>query len=303
MSARTQDGYVDGPKGRLYYRLDGEAGPWLVCLNGIGVCISFWEPFARQMGRTCRVVRFDFRAHGRSDGPPDPADISIATCVDDTEAVVRALGMEDPVLCGHSMGGQVAFEYYRRHRDGVAALVPTLCTSGHAIATFFDTRLSLVAFEALKKIVKVAPNGLSAALRPLLLSGVAEKAVRRIGIIHPTLAPHELMVPYMEQLSRTDWRSYVALAQSLQDHDASDLLASIDVPTLVVAGEKDLFTPLRLSEDLARRIPGAEFLLLPGGTHAGLMEQPDLLCLRVDKFLEERVLPRLAKGKARESDF
>ncbi|HEY3449748.1 MAG TPA: alpha/beta fold hydrolase [Myxococcales bacterium] len=294
MSARIREGFVDGPKGRLYYRLDGGRGPWLVCLNGIGVCMSFWEPFARQMGRSCRVARFDFRAHGRSDGPPEPTDISIATCVDDTEAIVAALGIEDPILCGHSMGGQVGFEYYRRHRDGVAALVPTLCTSGHAIATFFDTRLSLAAFEVFKKVVQVAPNGLSQALRPLLLSGVAERAVRMLGIIHPTLAPHELMVPYLEQLSRTDFRSYAALAQSLQDHDAADLLPSIDVPTLVVAGEKDLFTPLRLAHDLVRRIPGAELLIIPGGTHAALMEQPDLLCLRVEQFLEERVLARLA---------
>ncbi|MGC4115536.1 MAG: alpha/beta fold hydrolase [Myxococcales bacterium] len=297
-AARNQEGFVDGPKGRLYYRLDGERGPWLVCLNGIGVCMSFWEPFARQMSRTCRVVRFDFRAHGRSDGPPDPTDISIASCVDDAEAVLRALKIHHPVLLGHSMGGQVAFEYYRRHRDQVAALVPTLCTSGHTIATFFDTRLSLVAFEGFKKIVQVAPNALSAALRPLFLSGVAEKGARLLGIIDSTLAPHELMVPYMEQLSRTDWRSYAALAQSLQDHDASDLLPTIAVPTLVVAGEKDLFTPLRLSQDLARKIPGAEFLLIPGGTHAGLMEQPDLLSLRVERFLEERVLPRTAAAKA-----
>ena len=291
----TKEGYVDGPRGRLYWTQEGDGGPWIVCLNGIGVAISFWEPFARRMGRTCRVVRFDFRAHGRSDGPPDPTDISIATCVDDTEAIVAALGIDGPVLAGHSMGGQVCFEYYRRHPRGVAALIPTLCSAGHAIETFFDTRLSLVVFRAFKGLVRVAPGLLSQkVVRPVVLSGIAEKGARLLGIVDPKLAPHELMLPYMEQLSRTDLRSYAALAQSLQDHDASDMLATIDVPTLVVAGERDLFTPLRLSKDLARRIPGAELLVMPGGTHAALMEQPDLLALRVQKFLEERVLRRKA---------
>ena len=292
MSARNREGFVDGPKGRLYWRLDGERGPWIVCLNGIGVALSFWEPFAKQMGRTCRVVRFDFRAHGRSDMPPDPTDISIATCVDDTEAVVAGLRIENPVLAGHSMGGQVAFEFYRRHRREVAALVPTLCAPGHALSTFFDTRLSLVAFEVFKGAVRLAPQLLSRAIRPIVLSGVAEKGARMLGIIDPALAPHELMVPYLEQLARIDLRSYAALAQSLQDHDATDLLPTIEVPTLVVAGDKDRFTPLRLAQDLARRIPGAELLVIPGGTHAALMEQPDLLCLRVEKFLEERVQRR-----------
>jgi pimeloyl-ACP methyl ester carboxylesterase len=138
MSARIEEGYVDGPRGRLYYRRDGEQGPWLVCLNGIGVCMSFWSrsradgphlprgalrlPGQRPLGRAAGPRRRVHRhLRGRRRGGR------------------RGLGSEISILCGHSMGGHVSFEYYRRHRDGVAALVPTLCTFGHAISTFFDT--------------------------------------------------------------------------------------------------------------------------------------------------------------------
>jgi pimeloyl-ACP methyl ester carboxylesterase len=290
MRDASREGFVEGPKGlRLYYRVDGDHGPWLVCLNGIGVAISFFEPFARRMSKSCRVVRWDYRAHGRSDGPRDPTDISVATCVDDLEAILSGLRIDAATLVGHSMGGQVAFELYRRRPQKVSALVPTLATSGHAIETFFNTRASLVAFAGFRSAVRLAPQLVTRALRPLLTSGVAERMARLVRIIDPTLAPHELMVPYMEQLVRMDLRSYVALGQSIQDHDASDMLSTIDVPTLVVAAERDRFVPLHLAQRLARAIPKAELLIIPNGTHAALIEQPDLLALRVARFLDERM--------------
>jgi pimeloyl-ACP methyl ester carboxylesterase len=290
MSERMREGFVDGAKGlRLYYRVDGTEGPWLVCSNGIGVSVFFWEPFAMAMRHRFRVVRWDWRGHGRSDSPRDPDDISVATCVDDMEALIDGLGIEQAVLVGHSMGGQVGFEYYRRHPEKVAALVPTLATAGHAVETFFDTRASLVGLSIFKNAVRAAPRLVTGALRPLLTSGVAEKLARLVHIVDPALAPHELMVPYMEHLMRMDLRTYVTLAESIQAHDASDMLHTVAVPTLVIAAEKDLFTPLRLAREMAARIPKSELLIIPNGTHAALIEQPDLLSLRVAKFLDERV--------------
>ena len=68
-------------------------------------------------------------------------------------------------------------------------------------------------------------------------------------------------------------------------HDATDLLPSVRVPTLVVAGERDLFTPLARSEEMAKAIPGAELLVLQGGSHAALVEQPETIGAAVEKFL------------------
>ena len=86
-------------------------------------------------------------------------------------------------------------------------------------------------------------------------------------------------------LSQLDLRGYFALARDLLTHDASDLLERIDVPVLVVAGERDLFTPLARSRELASRIPDAELLILRQGSHAALVEQPELLALTLEKFL------------------
>ena len=66
------------------------------------------------------------------------------------------------------------------------------------------------------------------------------------------------------------------------------MLAEVHVPTLVIAGDRDLFTPVARSRELASRIPGAELLVVRGGTHAALVEQPELIALAVEKFLRQK---------------
>ena len=58
---------------------------------------------------------------------------------------------------------------------------------------------------------------------------------------------------------------------------------------LVVAGEKDTWTPFSLSTSMHEAIPGSELLVLPAGTHTGPLEHPELVALRLEKFLAERV--------------
>jgi pimeloyl-ACP methyl ester carboxylesterase len=73
------------------------------------------------------------------------------------------------------------------------------------------------------------------------------------------------------------------------EHSAEDLLGSIAVPTLVVAAERDTFTPPDIAEGMAAAIPNAELEMLRGGSHAAPVEQPLLVELRIEKFLAERV--------------
>ena len=67
-------------------------------------------------------------------------------------------------------------------------------------------------------------------------------------------------------------------------HDTLDRLHQINVPTLVVAGELDIGTPPRFGQVVAERIPGAEFVVLPGEAHQPFQESPDAFNARIDAF-------------------
>lgn len=84
---------------------------------------------------------------------------------------------------------------------------------------------------------------------------------------------------------------YMLVLERLGEHDAYDVLPDVDVPVLVIAGDRDRFTPRSAAEKMVREIPGAELMVVPGGTHYVAVEQPELVNLRIEKFFRERGYP------------
>jgi pimeloyl-ACP methyl ester carboxylesterase len=282
---------ADGTK--IWYRMEGE-GPTLICQNGVGVTTTFWRDAAARFARRgYRTILWDYRGHGQSDDPTDPAQVTLETCVDDLRTVLDALDVEVACLLGHSMGSQVGWEFYRAHPSRVAGLVPTLGTYRDAISSFFDLpQVAPRAFAAACYLVERFPRTAKRlASIPAARPALSEVLMRRLAIVHPTLSPSDWVPGYLEHMARLDPRVFFALAKGIRDHDASELLPTIEVPVLVVAGEKDFFCPPRVAHEMAEKIPGAELLIIPRGSHAAIIEQPHLFDLRLTRFLETRVYP------------
>jgi pimeloyl-ACP methyl ester carboxylesterase len=289
------EGYVEVEKGtRLWYRDQGR-GPALVFQNGVGVTITFWYELAERFARRgYRTVLWDYRGHGLSD-PPQVPELTLEECTADLLKVLDHLRIEKAVLAGHSMGAQLGFEFYRRHAGRVAALVPTLGTYRNAVSSFFDMpRVAPRVFAVGDFLAYRVPRLMKgftafAAAQP----GLSDAVVRRLRIVHPTLSPREWLPSYLEHMKKLDPRVFFSLARAVRDHDASEVLPTIHVPTLVIAGERDFFCPPRVAREMAEHIPGAELFIVPGGSHAAIIEQPELFDARLARFLEERVRPTL----------
>jgi pimeloyl-ACP methyl ester carboxylesterase len=106
---------------RLHYRVAGKGRPTLLFIHGWCSNLEHWEPQARAFTRRHRVVRVDLRGHGRSDAPAK--GYTIRGFADDVAALARSLRVRSAVVVGHSMGGRVALELARRHRERFRALV------------------------------------------------------------------------------------------------------------------------------------------------------------------------------------
>lgn len=290
MTPPVRVGTAEAPDGAvLSWRADG-TGPALLCSNGIGVSTFFWRRLAEHFAPTHTVITWDYRGHGRTPVPEHPEGVTVAQCARDLWSVAERAEVAEAVLIGHSMGAQVSLEAYRLRPRAVRAFVPVLGTAGGVFSSFLGgaalTPLLRLLFEVAARNASLAEKAVRAALR---LPGVWP-AVRALGMVHPDLCPREDFEPYFEHLRQLDLRAYFALARDLLSHDATPLLSEVGVPTLVIAGERDLFTPVARSRQLAAQIPGAELLVVRGGTHAALVEQPELIALAVEKFLRLRGL-------------
>jgi pimeloyl-ACP methyl ester carboxylesterase len=278
-TAETADG------ASLHWRADGEGPRALIACNGIGVSTFFWRRLAQHFAPTHTFVTWDYRGHGQSAVPENPEDLTIALCARDLWTVAAAAGVQKAVLLGHSMGSQIILEAYRRDADRVQALVPMLGASGKVFASFLGAARLEPLFRLLIEVGSANAPLAEQVLRAVLRVPGVWEAVKALGAVHPDLCPKEDFEPYFAHLMQLDLRGYFALVRDLLSHDASDLLPGVRLPTLVVAGERDLFTPLERSREMAARIPGAELLVLREGSHAAMVEQPELLALSLEKFL------------------
>lgn len=94
------------------------------------------------------------------------------------------------------------------------------------------------------------------------------------------------MRPFYETLASIDAASWHALGVSAQEHSARDLLETITVPTLVIAGGRDLFSPGDLGREMAALIPGARLLWIDDATHTGLLGHPDEIARTLRTYLK-----------------
>lgn len=272
---------ADGTK--LFYGIRG-TGPALVLLDGIGCDGWAWVHLQPHLALHHRVLHCHYRGHGRSGAPVDPTAADMATLQDDVARVMAATNIDRAVIITHSMGSQVALELYRHHPELVRALVLVCGSYGRITHTFHGndilSRVLPTLIANTRKYGALA-RALWGRLPPALSYRVAGWLREIDGA---TLRPEDFRL-YVEHLSDIELDLYLSMLQHAGDHSAEDLLPQIRVPTLVIAAERDTFTPRDVVKNLADQIPGAVHRELLGASHAAPSEQPEVINQYIDEFL------------------
>lgn len=288
MFYKLMEGYFNSfDQTRIYYNFAGR-GTAIICCDGIACDMYAWKYIFERFVNNYRVVRWNYRGHGRSDKPSDFNNLKIEDLVEDLKYLMEDLKIKKAILLGHSMGTQVILEFWHRYPDKVVALVPICGSYEYPLRTFHNSNLleKFIPFiaevyenhqELFRTIwYRVLPTRFS-----FWLSVLVE--------INYALVKFEDFMPYLEHLAKMDLRLFFTMLQNANRHSARDYLGKIDVPVLIFGGEKDKFTPLWLSKQMHNMIPTSELQVLPLGTHTSPIEHPDLICLRLEKFFKEKV--------------
>jgi pimeloyl-ACP methyl ester carboxylesterase len=272
---------------RLSWRSAGEGGPAVLLTDGIGCAGYIWRALGPEIARERRVLHWNYRAHGRSAAPADPERMTVEDCVSDLFAVVDAAGEERVVIAGHSMGVQIALEAERRHPERVAGLVLLCGAPGRPLDTFHDRALLRTAFPYAQRLVLRYPDLARLAFKAVVPTDFALQFAMKFEVDGTRVLRSDL-VRYLSDLSDVDPTLFVRLLGSAQQHDATAHLPRVRAQALVVAGERDTFTPMRLSVNMHRALPASELVVVPGGTHVAPLEDPELVGARVRAFLAAR---------------
>jgi pimeloyl-ACP methyl ester carboxylesterase len=221
----------------------------------------------------------------------------MADLADDLASVMDAAGVSEAVLAGHSMGVQVCLEAFRRHHDRVRGLVLMCGSYGNPLRTFRGQRTLEATLPLISFAVNRAPRAIGMMWRTLVPTRLAFALAARMEI-NAELVRLEDFMPYLEHIARVDLPLFIDMLAHAGRHSARELLPAIDVPTLIVAGERDHMTPRELSEEMRRQIPGAELLVVEGGSHTAPIERPHLVNEAISRFLA-KIVPRAASPASR----
>jgi pimeloyl-ACP methyl ester carboxylesterase len=286
---RSSENFATARDGtRIYWRASGTGSPAVLLTDGIACSGFIWKYLEPALARRWRTIRWNYRGHGRSESPQDLERVSIGDCVDDVLAVLDDAGERRVVLAGHSMGVQVALEAHRRAPERIAGLVLACGSPGRPLDTFHDAPVLSLVFPYLRRLVEAAPALARYAFQQLVPTELAYQ-IGRFLETNRHLVKRADLFPYLLEVSEVDPLLFVRMLASAALHDAADHLPSVSVPTLIIAGERDSWTPMWLSARMHDMISGSEMLVLPGGSHVGPLEHPELVCLRVEKFLRDRI--------------
>jgi pimeloyl-ACP methyl ester carboxylesterase len=289
-----QASFARGPDGtRLFVRTrDPQHAPGSVHAifsDGL-LCDGFiWKYLWDELAPLLPLAHWHYRGHGRSATPVDPDRVDIAAHAEDLDSVRRHIGDPPCVLFGHSMGCQVALEAYRRRPDNVRGLVLLCGSFGNVTSTFHGTPVLELVLPKILDLAQKAPDVVRA-VWTRLPPQLALKIALRAGEIDPERVHAEDMIPYLSHMTHVDFRMFLRMLRAAGEHTAGDMLTEIGVPVLVVAGERDSFTPAFLATAMAEAIPRGELLMVPKGTHVTPIEQPELVNARIETFLRERIL-------------
>lgn len=277
---------AEGPDGtRLYVRRRQGPTPLTALLCDGIVCDGFiykylWDDLAPW----CSVAHWNYRGHGRSASPVDPQAIEVVDHARDLDAVRRHLDDPPVVLIGHSFGCQVALEAYRYRPERIQGLVLLCGGCGEVTRTFRGSDLLDNVLPDLIRFVEQYPV-VARALWSRVPPRIAFRLATAVGDLDARAVQLSDLEPYFQHATHVDFEMFLRMLQSAGRHSAQDLLEHVRVPTLVVAGERDTFTPSAVSCALAQAIPGGELLLLPDATHVAPLEHRESLALRIHKFL------------------
>lgn len=268
-----------------YYDTAGDKPP-VILANGLGGPFAAWRYQVDYFRERYRILSWDYRGLNPASRPPgNPPRLDIGTHVADLEALLAETGVERAAFIGWSMGVQVMLELYDRRPERFSNMVFVNGTFGRPFETLAVPLVARVMPSVVRQVQRHHRIG-SALLQRATRWPETLLWLKRLGFIGSTL-DGELFREMASEFSEVDLDLYLRLLRSLGEHDAARILETVRVPTLVIAGDRDAFTPRQLAQQMARRIPGGELLLVRGATHYAAVEYPELVNLRIEKFFRE----------------
>jgi 3-oxoadipate enol-lactonase len=250
----------------MHYQIEGK-GPNIVLIHGAGNNLNMWYHQIPVLSKNYRVITYDIRGFGDSEGPLNRYSMSIL--VEDLFQLMKTINISEAIFLGFSMGARIALELATRHKQMVKALI--LANSGLGL---------------------VPPSQQSLELRHSILELLQKEEDVKAAELMSTYAfspdfkerkPLEFE-RYLKFKLRNKPQGLARVMKGLDDSNEVPDVNQLKCPILLIAGEADFYVGQEQSKKVQERLLGSKLVLLPCG-HTAAVELPSEFNCAVTKFL------------------
>ena len=240
-----------------YEGIGGGKHPPVVLIHGAGGNHLYWPSQIRRMPGL-RVFAPDLPGHGKSEGRGEQTIAAYASAILEW---LQAIDIHQAIFVGSSMGSAIALHLALENPEHVAG-------------------------------VSLIGGGARLAVNPLLLQETSQATTYHTAIdrlVHwyfSPQTPEDLVQLCARRMGEIRYSVFNGDLLACDAFDVTDRLGNICQPTLVLCGSDDKMTPPRLSQILARSIPGAQFELIEEAGHMVMIEHPELVASRLAQFIQ-----------------
>ena len=246
------------------YCRSGQGRP-LTLVHGVGATLGSWDGVVEQLGEGFEAIRYDLRGHGVSSKPPGP--YSLGQFVDDLARLLDYLQIDRTALAGFSFGGLIGPAFALAYPERVARLAIISAVSGRTPGE------------------QAAANARADALAEGGAGRTIEAALERWFTPEFRAANPDVIAARTRQAMDNDPAGYAAAYRVFCESDLAGQLEAITCPTLVMTGEQDPGSNVRMARYMHRCIAGSQLAILPGLRHSILVEAPELIAKHLRDFL------------------
>ncbi|TDR89684.1 3-oxoadipate enol-lactonase [Enterovirga rhinocerotis] len=247
----------------LNYRIDGPPdAPVIAFSNSLGTTLAMWDAQVAALSGGFRCLRYDTRGHGQSSLPR--GKFSVEVLAEDLAALMEGLGIGHAHVVGLSLGGMTGQALAAARPDLVDRLILVATSSYLPPVDLWLDRAQMVRARGMGS---VAENVVGRWFTPLNQTSDGALATRRR--LEEEISPE----------------GYAACCEAIGAMDLRERIGAVTAPTLVISGGADPSTPPIMGEEIAARIPGAEFIVVPETAHMIAVERAETLNGLILSFL------------------
>lgn len=256
----------------VHYEVEGNGYPF-VLLHGGGSRAQAFEAMVPILAKEFTVYVFDQRGFGETERPPEPK-LSHQLWRDDLISFLDAFGLETIALGGWSLGGGVVLDATLNHSERISHMV-TIGTSSPRLE-----RSDRSGFDRRRKLIEGGANAEQIVAETFEFT---KKAFSPHSLEHNPAAVESLRQEHL----RNNPQAYLEMIIANEDRPKiGDRLGEISCPSLLIVGEHDGRTPVPMSEDLNKAIPGSLMKIIPNCGHFYGYEQPEATSQAIITFLK-----------------